>query len=119
MQNTIDRSQIGRAIHFEAEMRRADAPSPERRREIHRRLVDPPTHLSRCSATRVRSKQTGIKPDGLHQVADTDMDVQALHDTGAFGRFALGGWHEVPGAHFSGAPPQQFSVRKASSAFIV
>ena len=119
MQRAIDRLQVSRAIHLEPEMCGTDRPMPDRSCEIQGRLIDPPIRVGRAVAAWGRREQIGIKPDRLLQVIDPDMHVQALHDTAAFALLPGAGLHTAAGAHFSGAPPQQFSVRKPSSAFMV
>lgn len=117
MQNARNRMQIRRAIDLQPEMRRTSRPVPDRSREVQRWLFDPPICAGRAPAARVCLKQTGIKIERLREVVDPDMHVQALHETSPFTRFA--GLQVATGAHFSGAPPQQFCVRKPSNAFMV
>src|ERR1700693_2467657 len=119
MQGAIDRLQVSRAIHLEPEMRHTGRPVPGRSCEIKGRIIDPPIRVGRAAAAWARLEQIGIEPDSLFQVIDPDMYVQALHDTVAFARLPCTGLHPAAGARFSGGPPQQFSVRKPSSAFMV
>src|ERR1700678_2731577 len=100
-------------------MQSADGAVPDRRSEVHGRLVDPPVGEARSAAARLCAEEPGIEADGTRKIVDGDVNMQALHDTAALTRLARAGLHAAAGAHVSGAPPQQFSVRKPSSSFMV
>lgn len=93
----------------------------------------PPAHSMLCPLPALLRKggqgvrlgeQRGVKVYCVLKTSDGDTNVQAFHEatllhTETLVRLRRTGLHVGTGAHFSGAPPQQFSVRKASNAFMV
>ena len=65
--------------------------------------------------------QDRLGDDGAGRVAGAEKQhiEWTLAHAGILRRFAAVGWQIATGAQVSGAPPQQFSVRNPSSAFIV
>ena len=79
--------------------------------EVDARIVEHPFGVVGLADGGLRRKQRGVEFDGLVEVLDRDMDVEALHaDLLCLLVFADAGAGLQAGAHWA-ALPQQFSVR--------
>jgi hypothetical protein len=110
MQYAINPRQFGWAFHIKAEMGEAGRAIGERGRKVERRLIHPPTGVTRSAAARRCVEQFGIERNRVRQAFDHDMHMKPLHAITFFCLDVRAGRHTA-GAQVSGAPLQQFSVR--------
>src|SRR5665213_592232 len=105
---------------LDAEMIEAGFATAGRDRKIHARIVKHPFGVVRFDHGGLGREQRRVESDGSRNVADGDVNMQALHgvsfQAGILARVRAG-LHSTAGAH--GTPPQQLSVRYPISAFMV
>ena len=125
-------AQFAGILDLDAEMVEAGFAAPRRDREIHPRIVQHPFGVVRLHHGGPGREQRRVEADGLRNVADGHVHMQALHRSSSvfdvlisdryfpwqmkpghavtfFRLETTAGLHSTAGAQ--GAPPQQFSVR--------
>src|SRR5215472_1870317 len=99
-QARIDLVQFVGVLDLDAEMIQPGLPSARGDREIDAGIIEHPFGIIRLDHSRFRREQRGVEADGMRDVRDRDVNVQAAADV-------------------QDTPPQQFSVRKPSTEFMV
>ena len=78
-QPPVDLVQLGLVLHLNAEMIETRLAAARRDREIHARIVQHPLRVVGLSYRRLRREQRRIEADGLVEIIDGDVNMQAFH----------------------------------------
>lgn len=107
-------------LDLDAEMIEAGRAPARRDREIHAGIFEHPFGVVGFHDRGLACEQGRVETDGVRKIVDRYVNVQTLHglsfQAGTLLRFRAD-LEAGAGAHE--APPQQFSVRKPTSAFMV